>query len=86
MIQASVNRFTGRVISTGFIPYYVYKGVIDGRYQFYIIPTIPYINNEYDFRLPARDSISLVRVHHDMTERLSDFIPIFADVFEIDDK
>ena len=86
MVQAEVNRFTGRVISTGYIPYYVFKGTIEGKYQFYIIPTLPYINNRYDFRLPLRDSLALVRVHQDMTERLSDFIPIFADVFEMEDK
>ena len=79
MVQAAVNRFTGRVIETGYIPYYVFKGVIDGKYQYYVIPTIPYINNRYDFRLPAYDSISLVKVHQALTERLSDFIPIFAD-------
>ena len=86
MVQVSVNRFTGRVISTGYIPYYVYRGKIDGQYQYYVIPTIPYINNEYDFRLPVYDSISLVRVHQAMTERLSDFIPIFASFFEIEVK
>ena len=86
MVQAEVNRFTGRVISTEYIPYYVFKGTIEGKYQFYIIPTLPYINNRYDFRLPLRDSLALVRVHQDMTERLSDFIPIFADVFEMEDK
>lgn len=86
MVQVAVNRFTGQVLSTGYIPYYVFKGVIDGKYQFYVIPTFPYINNRYAFRLPVRDSLALVRVHQAMTERLSDFIPIFADVFEIEDQ
>ena len=86
MVQIEVNRFTGRVLSTGYIPYYVYRGKIDGLYQYYVIPTIPYINKEYDFRLPSFDSIALVRVHQAMTERLSDFIPIFADFNELEDK
>ena len=86
MILASVNRFTGKVLSTGYVPYYVFKGMIDGQYQYYVIPTLPYINNEYDFHLPVRDSLALVKVHRDMTERLSDFIPIFAADFEIEDK
>ena len=86
MVQVEVNRFTGRIISTGYIPYYVYRGKIDGQYQYYVIPTLPYINKVYDFRLPAYDSIALVRVHQAMTERLSDFIPIFADFFEMEDK
>ena len=86
MVQVEVNRFTGRVLSTGYIPYYVYRGKIDGQYQYYVIPTLPYINKVYDFRLPAYDSIALVRVHQAMMERLSDFIPIFADFFEMEDK
>ena len=86
MIQVAVNRFTGRVISTNYIPYYVHRGLIDGKYQFYVVPTLPYINNRYDFRLPYRDSVALVTVHRTMTERLMDFIPIFADDFEIEDQ
>jgi len=86
MVQVEVNRFTGRVISTGYIPYYIYRGKIDGLYQYYVIPTLYYINKVYDFRLPVYDSIALVRVHQAMTERLSDFIPIFADFFEMEEK
>ena len=86
MIQVAVNRFTGRVVSTNYIPYYVHRGLIHGEYQFYVVPTLPYINNRYDFRLPYRDSIALVTVHRAMTERLMDFIPIFADDFEIENQ
>ena len=86
LVQVAVNRFTGRVITTNYIPYYVHRGYIHGKYQFYVVPTLPYINNRYDFRLPNHDSIALVNVHKAMTERLMDFIPIFADDFEIDDK
>ncbi len=82
MVQVEVNRFTGRVISTHYLPYYVHRGYIHGKNQFYVVPTIPYINNRYDFRLPYRDSVALVTVHRAMTERLKDFIPIFADDFE----
>lgn len=86
MVQVAVNRFTGHVIATNYIPYYVHKGLIHGKYQFYVIPTLPYINNRYDFRLNRHDSISLVTVHRAMTERLSDFIPIFAADSELENK
>lgn len=82
----AVNRFTGRVVSTGYIPYYVYRGKIDGKYQFYVIPTLYYINKVYDLRLPTSDSLALMKVHQAMTERLSEFIPIFANHLEIEDK
>ena len=86
MVQVAVNRFTGRILSTNYIPYYVHRGYIHGAYQFYVVPTFPYINNRYDFRLPTHDSVALVNVHRAMTERLTDFIPIFADGFEIENQ
>lgn len=86
MIQVTLNRFTGRVIETHYIPYYVHRGTIHGKYQYYVVPTIPYINNRYDFRLNRLDSIALLKVHQAMTERLSDFIPIFAADSEIENK
>ena len=84
MIQVTVNRLTGRVVATNYIPYYVHLGYIHGKYQFYVVPTLPYINNRYDFRLSRHDSVALVTVHRAMTGRLSDFIPIFAPDFEIE--
>lgn len=86
MIQVAVNRFTGQVIETNYIPYYVHLGKIHEKYQYYILPTFPYINNRCAFRLPYHDSVALVTVHRTLAERLSNFIPIFADDFEIEDK
>ena len=73
MVRVAVNRFTGRVLATEYIPYYVHRGALHGKYQFYVVPTVPYINKEYDFRLPRYDSLSLVHVHQAMTERLGNF-------------
>ena len=73
MIRAQVNRFTNRVIATDYMPYYVHKGKIHGKYQYYIIPTFPYINNKYDFSLPKSDSLFVLKLHGDMTGRLSNF-------------
>ena len=73
MVKVLVNRFNGRVIATEYIPYYVHRGFIHGNYQYYIIPTIPYINNRFDFRLACRDSVALVTVHDAMTQRLWNF-------------
>ena len=73
MIRAQINRFTGRVIATDYMPYYVHKGKIHGKYQYYVIPTIPYFNNRYDFSLSKSDSLFVLKLHREITGRLSNF-------------
>ena len=73
MVMATVNRFTHRVVSADYIPYYVHKGYINGKYQYYVVPTQPYLDGQYDFRLTPYDSLLLSGIHHAMTERLSNF-------------
>ena len=73
MIRAQVNRFTGRVIATDYMPYYVHKGKIHGKYQYYIIPTIPFFDHRYDFSIPQADSLFMLKLHREMTGRLSNF-------------
>ena len=73
MIRAKINRFTNKVIATEYMPYYVHKGKIHGKYHYYVIPTVPYINNRYDFSLSKSDSLFVLKLHGDMTKRLSNF-------------
>lgn len=74
MVKATVNRFTGRVLATEYIPYYVFIGTIHGKYQYYVIPSVPYLNGEYDFSLPRYDSLMLLNVYNSISGRLSNFV------------
>ena len=73
MVKVTVNRFTGRVEATEYIPYYVFVGTIHGKYQFYVVPSVPYLNGEYDFSLPKYDSLMLLNIYNSISERLSNF-------------
>ena len=73
MVRATVNRFTGRVVATEYIPYFVFIGTIHGKYQYYVIPSVPYLNGEYDFSLPKYDSLMLLNVYNSISGRLSNF-------------
>ena len=73
MVRVTVNRFTGRVVATEYIPYFVFIGTIHGKYQYYVIPSVPYLNGEYDFSLPKYDSLMLLNVYNSISGRLSNF-------------
>ena len=73
MVRVTVNRFTGRVVATEYIPYFVFIGTIHGKYQYYVIPSVPYLNGEYDFSLPKYDSLMLLNVYNSISRRLSNF-------------
>ena len=73
MIRAQVNRFTGRVIATDYMPYYVHKGTIHGKYQYYIIPTIQYFDRQYDFSLSKSDSAFVQKLQGEIIGRLGNF-------------
>ena len=73
MVRATVNRFTGRVVATEYIPYYVFIGTIHGKYQYYVVPSVPYLNGKLDFSLPKDDSLMLLNVYNSISGRLSNF-------------
>ena len=73
MVKVTVNRFTGHVVATEYIPYFVYVGAIHGKYQYYVVPCVPYLNGEYDFSLPKYDSTLLHTEYNAITGRLSNF-------------
>ena len=73
MVRVTVNRFTGRVVATEYIPYFVYVGTIHGKYQYYVVPCVPYLNGECDFSLPKYDSTLLHAEYNAISGRLSNF-------------
>ena len=73
MVRVTVNRFTGRIVDTEYIPYFVFIGTIHGKFQYYVIPCVPYLKGEYDFSLPKGDSIMLHTEYNAISARLSNF-------------
>lgn len=61
-----------KMISTiSYIPFYVHKGWLKGMFQYYVIPTLEYINNPSDFPLSKTDSLNLIDFHRNTTSKLS---------------
>ena len=73
MVRVTANRFTGRVVDTEYIPYFVFIGTIHEKYQFYVIPCVPYLDGAYDFSLPQYDSTMLHDEYNAISARLSNF-------------
>ena len=73
MVKVTVNRFTGHVEATEYIPYFVYIGAIHGKHQYYVVPCVPYLNGEFDFSLPKHDSTMLHTEYKAISGRLSNF-------------
>lgn len=71
MIQLDIDKQDKRVLGMSYAPVYTHKGTIDGVRQFYIIPTIEYLNGQYSFTLPEQAEKELRRHHQLVTERLS---------------
>ncbi len=55
---------------TFYIPYWVYKGHIKGKYQYYVIPIDDYLNNNLDFTLPESDYLRLKEASEDIEKQL----------------
>lgn len=73
MVKVTVNRFTGHVEATEYIPYFVYIGTIHGKHQYYVVPCVPYLKGEFDFNLPKYDSTMLHAEYNAISGRLSNF-------------
>lgn len=71
MARLDIDKKRKKVVGISYAPVYVHKGMLEGVKQFYVIPTIEYINGEYPFTLPEQADKEL-RLHHQLvTERLS---------------
>lgn len=65
-----LSRSTGKVISTDHMPFYVYKGKLNDRFQYYIVPTERYLSGGYPFHFSAGEDSMLVTFDQDTRERL----------------
>ncbi len=44
MASVSINTQTKKISKCSYIPFYVHKGKIEGKYQYYLIPTVDYLS------------------------------------------
>ena len=59
LAKIQISKSTRNLISVSYLPFYVHKGTIDGKFQYYLIPTKKYQNNGYEFKLPEKEENEL---------------------------
>lgn len=74
MVKVEINKYTGKIIRTSYLPSFVHRGTLPNRkYQYYLIPTPDYIANPTQFELSKQDSTDLMFFHRQTYKRLSPF-------------
>ena len=58
------------ISSVSYIPTYVYKGYLNKKRQYYLIPTNDFINTPSKYPIPKPDSLSIIDFHNDLSVRL----------------
>jgi len=71
MVQVEINIKTKKIDKSAFLPVWVYKGVLDSEYQYYLIPTIDFIKNPSNFKISRSDSLLLRYFDTETRNRLS---------------
>ncbi len=68
MVQFTINKTATKTFITNFkyIPYWVYKGVLNGKYQYYIIPTEQYLEAPDKFNIPQESRDKLLEFVNDI--------------------
>ena len=69
-LELQKNDSSKKVSNCKYIPYWVYKGVYSGKYQYYILPLSVYFIDEESFNLPKEDREKLLQFSNDIKERL----------------
>ncbi|MDD3079033.1 MAG: CapA family protein [Paludibacter sp.] len=70
MLQVSIGTKNHKVNEISYMPVYVYKGSLFGKFQYYLIPTVHFKKNTQQYPISAQDSLTLLRFDSLTTDRL----------------
>ena len=70
MAKIEIDRKGKYISKISYIPFYVYVGSIDKHWQYYLIPTKQYINNQLDLKIPTSSENELLIFHQNTTQKL----------------
>lgn len=73
MVEVKIGVKSKRIFETGFLPVYVHKGVLDGKYQYHLIPTTDFAAAPEKFKISTADSTALVIFDKNTRQRLKNF-------------
>jgi poly-gamma-glutamate synthesis protein (capsule biosynthesis protein) len=70
MVKVKISNTTKQIFSVEYLPVYVHKGVLRGKYQYHLIPTTDFVRNPLDFPISRADSLSLTIFDKNTRNRL----------------
>ena len=73
MVKATFSTKYKSITNTTILPVYVHKGILNGKYQYHLIPTSDYITHPGKYNISGVDSLSLIEFDKRTRERIPDF-------------
>ncbi|GAT63872.1 CapA family protein [Paludibacter jiangxiensis] len=70
LARITILKNSCKIKKVDYLPFYVYKGTLNRKFQYYLIPTEKYRNGLLSVSLPARDDSMLVTFDQDTRNRL----------------
>lgn len=70
IIKVEIDTKSKKIRNTSFLPVYVYRGILNGEYQYHLIPTTDFIKKTSLFRINKTDSIMLREFHKNTCQHL----------------
>ena len=70
MAKVTVNVNTRSIVTCGYLPFYVHKGEIEEKFQYYLLPTVDYLSKKLKITLPAKEDSLLMLFDTDTKKRL----------------
>ena len=71
MVKVEIDAKSKSLIKTSFLPVWVYRGTLNGDYQYHLIPTKDYFEKPTFYKLNKKDSLSLSFFDQSTKKRLS---------------
>ena len=70
LARITISKESCKIMNTDYLPFYVYKGTLNGKFQYYLIPTEKYLNKSMQMNLPVKEDSMLVTFDQDVRLRL----------------
>jgi len=74
LAKVTLDKTTCKVLHCNYLPFYVYKGKLAGKFQYYLIPTKAYMQKKIECTLPLSNDSLLNLFDSDTHKRLSNIL------------
>ncbi len=80
LLKVEISKIAKQISSISYLPVYVHRGNLNGKYQYHLIPCIDFIKSPSKFKIPTADSTSLVVFDTETRKRLNN-LSLWDNVF-----